>query len=384
MPWRTDVIESRLYAMQLLDEGLTAGRVGKAVGVSRQTIQKWKDRMEAEGEAGLADRSHAPVNHPFAVSPKIEKLVLKARRRYQEGPRKLRVYLLEQHPKERIPAASTIGRILKKHGLTEPRTTTRAHRPAQPSPLTEATWANDVWCIDFKGEFEVGGQLCYPLTVTDSFSRFVIATQAGYDTGGTRVQKSLWRAFRRYGLPRTIRSDNGAPFVGFNAPRGLSRLAVTWVRLGIQLERIEPGKPQQNGSHERFHKSLKHRTARPPAATFSAQQKRFDRYRIHFNEHRPHEALDMRRPAELYTPSERLCPDRLPPIEHPGVQRVLLVSRDGRINFRGAELHISKALIHETVGITEVHDDVYEVTYGALSLAHISFRHPKPRVLTFR
>lgn len=384
MPWRTDVVESRLYAMELLAEGLSAGQVAEAVGVSRQTIQKWKKRLASEGKRGLLDRSHAPLEHPYEVSRRMEKLVLKARRKYGEGPRKLRFYLGEDYPDERIPAASTIGRILKAHGLTEHRPTQRIHRPSQPSPLTEAKRPNDVWCIDFKGEFEVGGRLCYPFTVTDAFSRYVIATHAGFNTGGKRVYACLWRAFRRFGLPRVIRSDNGPPFVGRNAPRGLSRLSVRWVRLGIQPERIEPGKPQQNGRHERFHKSLKHATANPPATSLPAQQKRFDRYRVHFNDHRPHESLEMKRPAELYTPSERSRPDSVPPIEHPGVQRILCVSGDGRIHFRGNELHLSKALVYETVGITEIHDDLYEVTYGGLLLAHLSYRHPEPRVLTFR
>lgn len=370
--------------MELLDAGLSAGEVGAAVGVSRQTIQKWKKRRELEGEAGLADRSHAPVEHPYAVSREVERLVLRLRRRYREGPRKLRHYLLEQLPAGRVPAASTIGRILDRHGLTEKRPSRRRYSRAPQPPLSEAKQPNDIWCIDFKGEFEVGHRLCYPFTMTDAFSRYALTTKAEPGTAGKPVQASLWRAFREHGLPRAIRCDNGPPFVGYNAPLGLSRLSATWVRLGIRIERIEPGKPQQNGTHERFHKTLKQRTASPPAKTFAAQQKRFDRYRKHYNEHRPHEALGMRRPADLYGPSDRPCPDCVPAIEHPNAQRVLKVSGDGRIHFRSSELHITKALIGETVGITEVRDDIYEVTYGPLSLAHLDFRSQEPRALINR
>lgn len=377
-------MEDRQFAMKLLAEGVSVAHAARTVGVSRQTIHKWKKRLAAEGPAGLQDRSHAPLEHPDAVTPEIERLVVKFRRRYREGPRKLRKYLLEAHADKRIPAASTIGRILAKRGMVELRPRNRRHVRTLPSPLVEPREPNDVWCIDFKGEFDVGGRLCYPFTVTDGFSRFAITTRAQTGTASKPVAECLWRAFRRYGLPNTIRSDNGVPFVAVNAPRGLSRVSVLWIRLGIGIERIEPGKPYQNGRHERFHKSLKDRTARPPADTFAAQQKRFDRFRIHYNQHRPHEALEMQSPAAVYRPSPRPCPDHVPAIEHPGVQRIVNVSSEGRIHFRAGELHISKALIGESVGITEIQDDLYEVTYGPISLAHVSYRAPEPQVLTFR
>lgn len=384
MPWATNVVDSRRYAMELLEEGLSAGQVAQALGVSRQTVQKWKKRKAEEGDAGLEDRSHAPHEHPYAVNEQMVRLVIKMRRKYKEGPRKLRRYLLEEHPDKRVPAASTIGRILKCHGMTEKRTPRRPHTRVTPSPLVEPTGPNDVWCIDFKGEFNVGRRLCYPLTVTDAYSRYVIATNARTGTASKPVQAYLWRAFRRYGLPTVIRSDNGPPFAAYNAPCGLSQLSALWIRLGIHVERTEPGKPYQNGRHERFHKSLKHRTAAPPARTFGAQQKRFDRYRLHYNERRPHEALGMRSPAELYVPSSRPCPRTIPPIEHPQAQRIVSVFSDGRVSFRSAEFHVTKALRGQTVGLTEFEDDLYEVTYGPLCLAHVSFRGSEPRVLTFR
>jgi len=245
MPWATNVIESRRYAMELLSGGMSAGQVAVAVGVSRQTIQKWKKRKEHEGEDGLIDRSHAPLTHPFAVSQEMERLVLRFRRRYREGPRKLRVYLLEQHPDKQIPAASTIGRILKRHDLTEKRLKPSKQLNAPPTSLTEPAKPNDVWCIDFKGEFEVGGRRCYPLTVTDGFSRYAIVTKAQTGLSRIPVQACLWRAFGRYGLPKVIRTDNGLPFAAFKAPLRLSKLAVQWIRLGIRVERIDPGKPYQ-------------------------------------------------------------------------------------------------------------------------------------------
>lgn len=371
--------------MRLLAAGMSANEVGSAVGVSRQTIQKWKKRYSEEGDAGLIDRSHAPKEHPRGVSSEVERLVVKYRRKYKDGPRKLRMYLLEDHPDKPIPAASTIGRILTRHGLTEPSPPRRRRQPSGIAPrLTLPSEPNDVWCIDFKGEFEVNRTLCYPLTVTDDFSRFALLVRGQTSVSGLLVEEHLWRAFRQYGLPSVIRSDNGPPFASYNAPRRLSRLATIWVRLGIEVERIDPGKPSQNGRHERFHKTLKHATARPPAKTFDAQQKRFDRFRRHYNERRPHEALGMRTPADIYVASHRSCPPRLPPIEHPTAQRVLKVSKDGRVEFRSTKFRISKALAGQTVGLTETNDDLWVVTYGPITVAHLSFQGKIPEAIAIR
>ncbi len=386
MPWITEVIESRQRALELLSLGLSGSQVSAAMGVSRQTIQKWKKRYAEEGSVGLTDRSHAPLEHPNKVSREMERLVVKFRKRYGDGPRKLQKYLIEQYEgDEAVPAASSIGRILKRHGLVETRRVRRRKSlPAEDSGLTVATEPNDIWCIDFKGEFDVGGTLCYPLTVTDAFSRFAIATKAERGTKGEPVARALMRCFRRYGLPKVIRSDNGSPFVSYRAPRRLSRLSVQWLRLGIRPEPIDPGRPYQNGTHERYHKTLKAKTAKPPAVNFAAQQKRFDRFLTYYNHERPHESLAMRRPSELYTVSPRSCPKQIPDIEHKGAQLIRRVNNEGRVGLRGRAFILSTTLAGETVGITEIQDDIYEVTFGYLAVAHISFRETPPRILPLR
>ena len=249
--------------MDLLKRGLGPVEVGRLCGVSRQTIHKWWTRYESDGEEGLEERSRAPHEHALAVSPEMRRRVIGLRRRYKEGPRKLRVYLLREGLEEKVPAASTIGRILRQEGLSEPRTKRRrAPGSSVYKELTEPNEPNDIWTVDFKGEFLVGGHKCYPLTVQDRFSRMLLAIRSHSGTYAKTTNAALVRAFRTYGLPWGIRVDNGTPFVSCTSPAGLTQVSVLWVRLGIELERTRPGKPCDNGRHERLHKSLKHHTAK--------------------------------------------------------------------------------------------------------------------------
>jgi len=229
----------------------------------------------------------------------------------------------------------------------------------------------------FQGRVRSGARALLPV---HNYRRFfsILGVRAQTGTGYEPTRANLWRIFGSYGLPRVIRCDNGNPFVATRAPAGLTRFGALLVKLGIRLERTEPGKPYQNGSHERFHKTLKAATARPPASTWNAQQKRFDRFRKHYNEVRPHEALDMRAPAALYSASPRPRPKSPPPIEHPGVQRVITVYDDGSVSLFGSHIHLSTSIARETVGVTEVEDDIYKITYGPIYLGHISFRHRQP------
>lgn len=365
--------------MELLERGIGPQAVAELCGVSRQVIHKWKGRFDALGEEGLQSQSRAPKVHRDAVSAKMRAQVIKVRRRYKEGPRKLRKYMLDMDLDEKVPAASTIGLILKEAGLTETKPRRRRSPSPQPTGLTEAREPNDVWTVDYKGEFLVGKHKCYPLTLQDRCSRKILAIQADRATYTESTNSGLWRAFRTYGLPTTIRVDNGTPFISCTSPAGLTRVSTVWVRLGIQIERTRPGKPSDNGRHERFHKTLKRRTAKPPAKTWSAQQQRFYRFRRHYNAVRPHESLDMRTPDSLYEPSERPCPTTLPEIEHLPAQELLRIYADGGTRFRSFRFHLGLAFADQTVALTESADDIYTMSYGTIYLGFIDLRGKKGR-----
>jgi putative transposase len=356
--------------------------VARCFGKSRQCLHKWLRRYEEEGEAGLQEHSRAPHRPAHAVSAQMRRRIVQHKRRHKkDGARIIQDWLLELELRERVPAVSTVHRILDEEGLVE---RTRPHRAPQRVPRKskwpEPTQPNDVWAVDFKGEFTVGGPWCYPLTLTDSYSRYAlrIDAQRGQDTNTTGAH--MLRAFREYGLPKAIRCDNGDPFVHAAAPRGLSRLSSMWIRLGIEIQRIDSGKPAQNGRHERFHRELKRHTARPPATNFEAQQKRFTRFRHRFNHERPHRALQMTRPAAHYHPSERPCPSSIPPITHPTAETVLRVATDGSLRFKSQRYYLTSSLGAQTVGVTEVDDDLFTLSYGPLKLGVITFRTEEPRI----
>jgi len=279
-------------------------------GVSRKTGYKWLGRYIAEGAAGLAERSHAPVQHSQAHDLAVVQAVLGLRQRWPHwGPKKLRVKLVEHHPELPVPAASTIGEWLRREGVVG-RSRRRRRCPPYSQPFAAVSAANDVWCTDFKGWFRTGdGRRCDPFTLTDAHSRYLLRCQAVLRPDEANVRPIFEAAFQEHGLPRAIRSDNGPPFASPGVG-GLSRLAVWWIKLGIRPERIVAGKPQQNGRHERVHRTLNQETATPPAASLPAQQKRFDAFRTVYNNERPHEALGQQTPASLYAPAPRRYPDR--------------------------------------------------------------------------
>lgn len=379
MPWMSSIVENRKHAIWLVETGLPVSEAARLTGVSRQCLHKWIGRSEAEGADGLRDRSRAPHEHPNAVSPSMRRRVIRMKKRFSdEGPRKLRKYLMEEYPKERIPAASTIGLILKAEGLVTPRRRSRRTEETVDEKLIESSEPNQVWAIDYKGEFLVGRTHCYPLTITDTFSRYALLIEAHQGASAKPACRALWRTFGEFGIPSVIRCDNGTPFVSTKSPAGLTRLAVMLTRLGIKRERIEPGKPAQNGRHERFHRSLKAATANPPSTSWRGQAIRFGLYRKHYNDQRPHESLGMRTPAELYASSQRSRPRTLPPIEHPLAQAVLKVYSSGEITIRGAKLFLSASLANETVAANEVADDLVALTYGPIYLGVYSFRGREP------
>jgi putative transposase len=343
-------------------------------GVSRKTGYKWVERYGAEGIDGLRDQSRAADYHPNEVLKEVGDEVLKMRRRHPHwGPAKLRVRLQREAPEITWPAASTIGEMLKRAGLTVPQKHRRRATPSQ-SPLSHAAAANQVWSADFKGWFRCGdGSRCDPLTMSDGYSRFLLRCQAMEGTDERSAQGVMEAAFREYGLPEAMRTDNGEPF-GSVGLGGLSRLSVWWMKLGIRPERIRPGKPQQNGRHERMHRSLKQATAQPPAANLRRQQESFDRFRQEYNWERPHEALQMKTPAELYLPNGRSYPARLAKPEYRGEWEVRSVGPCGTMRWRNAKPFVSKVLGGEVIGLEPVDDGEWKLWFFGYPLGVLDER----------
>ena len=345
-------------------------------GISRKTGYKWLDRYREHGPAGLEDRSRAPHRHGRSMAPEVAEAIVALRReRPHWGPRKLRAVLMRDHPDQVWPAASTMGELLRAEGLVRPRR--RRRLLAAPSrTLRVAAAPNDVWCIDFKGWFRTrDGERCDPLTVTDAYSRYLLACVI-LPPRTEQVRLAVEQLFERYGLPETIRSDNGPPFAGTGAG-GLSRLSVGWLKAGIALERIDPGQPQQNGRHERMHKTLKAETAKPPAASKEQQQLRFDRFRKDFNEYRPHEALGQQPPAAFYHPSPRPYPERLEEPWYDAWHAVRRVRTDGSIKWGGDLVFIAEPLAGEPVGIAETESGHWIVRFADIDLGIIDHKTKK-------
>jgi transposase InsO family protein len=348
-------------------------------GISRKTGYGLVQRYEAGGFAGLAPRSHAPHRHGRATSETVRAAILGLRdERPHWGPKKLRARLARLHPEADWPAPSTIGDLLRREGRIAANRRRRAALPGAPREALTVTGANDEWCLDFKGWFRTGdGTRCDPLTVSDAHSRFLIDCRIVAPTA-EGVGPVMERAFRDLGLPRVLRSDNGPPFASTGAG-GLTRLAVGWLKLGIRLHRIDPGKPQQNGRHERMHRTLKAETLGPPAADPAAQQARFDAWRHDYNDVRPHEALGQVPPLRFYAASPRRYPARLEPIGYPPDCAERRVRGCGDIRWGGACVFLSEALAGETVGVAETESGDWLVRFADLELGLIDRRSKKLR-----
>jgi transposase InsO family protein len=368
VPWKETVaMEERMrFVMACQAEEESMAQLCRVYGISRRVGYKWRARYLQRGVAGLQDRSKAPRAHPNAVPERLHDRIVQLRGEHPRwGPRKLRV-LLEREAEESIPACSTIGEILKRQGLSVPRRRVR-HAPAG-APLGGCTAANRVWCADFKGWFRTGdGARCDPLTISDGYSRYLLRCQAIRQTGAEAVKRVFEATFRQYGLPEAIRTDNGCPFASVGAA-GLSQLSVWWVRLGIDLQRIEPGKPQQNGRHERMHLTLKQETALPPAASIRRQQDRFDGFRREFNEQRPHEALSMNTPASFYEPSPRGYPERLEELAYPREYELRKVAERGQFRWKRWRVMIGKALDGEVIGLEALTQRYWRAWFGPVPL----------------
>jgi putative transposase len=337
--------------------------------ISRETGYMWLRRYREQGLEGLKQQSRASLRHANQTAEEIEGMVLDLRQAHMRwGPRKLKRVLERDEPGRKWPAASTIGALLKREGVVVARRKRRRTEPYS-EPLAHADEANRVWCADFKGWFRTGdGRRIDPLTITDGHSRYLLKCQAVEKTDTTRVQGIFEAAFREYGMPERIRTDNGAPFASM-AIGGLSRLAVWWMKLGIVPERIEAGHPEQNGRHERMHRTLKQEVAQPPAANWREQQRAMERFRREYNEVRPHEALEMQTPAAVYQPSLRRYPARVPEPEYPEEMRVLKVKHQGQFRWKKQDVFLSEVLWGEPVGLLAEDDRWYTLYFSRFPLA---------------
>lgn len=340
-------------------------------GISRKTGEKFKRRYRELGPVGLEDQSRAPKAIPHKTPPELVEVLLAERRRHPSwGPRKIKE-VLERRLERPFPAPSTIGDLLAERGLSVPRRWRKRH-VSQPTGLREATAPNDVWCIDYKGQFRLGdGSYCYPLTITDQFSRFIVGCEGMGAISEEAARDVCEDLFRTHGIPTAMRSDNGVPFA-CTGLAGLTKLSAYWLRLGIALERIRPAHPQENGRHERMHRTLKAETTRPARDNLLQQQERFDAFVEEFNTQRPHEALDMKRPADLYVESTRKHPTFLPDPEYPTYDDTVRVAENGLLRLTSRHrVHLTAALAGQLVGIREEGDGRWLVSFMHLDLGHI-------------
>jgi putative transposase len=366
MPWKeTCPMDQKI---QLLSDWskqeYTITELSQTYNVSRKTIYKWVERYQNKGPEGLNESSRAPLNHPNETGPEIVSKLIDTKLEHKHwGPKKIVARLEKQFPEQVWPAPSTAGHILKKEGLVDNRHY-RRHTPPYTEPFRQCERPNDVWSMDYKGQFRMGdGRLCYPFTVTDNFSRFLITCQGLHHPSYENTKPWLEKAFQEYGLPVAMRNDNGAPFatVGLG---GISLLSVWLIKLWIHPERIKAGHPEQNGRHERMHRTLKQETAAPPKMDMEQQQMSFDEFQSEYNTKRPHEALEIEVPASVYVHSRRMLPNKLPAVEYPSSFTIRQVKQNGCIKWKGAEIYISQALTREPVGLRQIGESIWEVRFS--------------------
>jgi transposase InsO family protein len=370
MPWKlASVLDERTrFVADYWEERWSVAELCRQYGISRKTGYKWLARHAAAGVAGLQDQARVARTQPHAVPREVEEWILAGRDLFPTwGPKKLVAWARRESGQEEVCAVSTAGEILRRHGLTVPRQRIRKGEPFG-GPLVPGTEANELWCVDFKGHFRVGDRSrCDPLTMTDAGTRYLLKCQSLPNTGLAATRRVFEAAFRQFGLPERMRSDNGAPFSSIGLG-GLSALSVWWIKLGIAPERIAPGKPYQNGRHERMHLTLKRETAMPPAHSLRAQQNRFDRFRREFNEQRPHEALGQQTPASLYTRSSREYPGRTPRPQYEEGVPTRKVQSNGMFYWGSRRLFLGEAFAGEHIGFAAKEDGLWELRLARFAL----------------
>ena len=377
MPWhQTDPVNERLQFVAAAQKGrLSMTELCAQYGISRKTGYKLLKRYREEGPGGLRDRCRAPQSHPNETPEIVQAAIVRARKAHPTwGSKKLVAILERERPDLELPARSTVDAILKREGLVAPRAKRRRRRSEHAAPLVEAKRPNDVWTIDYKGWFKVGdGTRCDPLTVNDACSRKSLAVRALVAPKLLDVKERLIELFYTHGLPEHMLSDNGPPF-GSRGIGGLSRLGVWLLKIGVRPVFIQPGRPDQNGRHERFHETLKAETASPPRTSIRAQQRAFDRFQEHYNSERPHEALGMRMPDEVYTPSGRTVIDDDSDFEYGDGFEVRRVRKDGAIKWGSACIFIGEAMAGELVGIELLESSPCKAWLGPIRLGVVNER----------
>lgn len=376
MPWKeTCLMDEKIKFIAMVKSGMYSfASTCREFDISRKTGYQLLARYQAEGERALAARSRAPHNHPNAMSDKLARMLLEVKATHVHfGPRKVRDYMVMRGYQGELPAASTIGELYKRHGLVRRRARRRARSHPSSEPLRHASAPNIVWSADFKGQFRMNnGRWCYPFTVSDNASRYLLVCQGLSHPTEAAVWPYFERAFRDYGLPAALRTDNGAPFASV-ALGGLTRLAVWMLKLGITLERIAPGRPDQNGRHERMHRTLKD-YIEPPRANLAAQQRKLQQFQCHYNEQRPHESLGGVPPAWKYRASARAYPSRIPTPEYGSGIEVRRVRNNGQIKWHGKLVFVSEALIGEPVGLRAIDDGRWQLLFCKMPLGVLNER----------
>lgn len=370
MPWKESVIvDERMKFIGRLLEGERMAELCREFGISRKTGYKFWGRYQKVGLYGLNDRARRPMRYANQLPMQVEKEILRIKREKSSwGAPKIRAILARKYPEVKTPAKSTIHCVLDRHGLVKRRK--RRHFKAEGTSLSFSQYPNDLWCADYKGEFMLANKrYCYPLTITDFSSRYLLACEALESNKEMYAFHVFERAFKEFGLPKTIRTDNGVPFASPCALFGLSRLSVWWLRLGISIERIKPGNPQENGRHERMHLTLKKEATKPAGENLLQQQEKFDSFIEEFNTERPHQALEMKCPNEVYKPSPR--PYRgLGELRYPFHDRMVTVTNCGRISIRDKKINLTRALAGQNVGVKEVEDKVWLLSFMDYDLGY--------------
>jgi putative transposase len=363
-------MDERLRFVARLLDGEKMAVVCDEFGISRKTGYKIFQRYQSVGLQGLSDRSRRPYRHANQLPMAVEKAIVRLKREYPTwGAPKIRERLKQKWPELACPAISTVHAVLDRHGLVR-RRRRRVRIPHTGRPLSWPATPNALWCADYKGEFLLGNhRYCYPLTITDFASRYLLACEALSTTQERYAFSVFERAFQEFGLPQAIRTDNGVPFASAHALYGLSKLAVWWLRLGIHLERIAPGHPEQNGRHERLHLTLKTEATRPAAPTVLQQQVRFDAFLDRYNQERPHQALDMATPASRYVPSTRLYRG-LDELEYPFHDWTAIITTCGRICWQRHKINVSQVFAGQRVGVKQVSEHVWLVTFMDYDLGY--------------
>jgi putative transposase len=379
MPWKMErPMDQKIKLVSLwLESNYGITEISFKLGVSRKTVYKWIERYTEEGISGLEEKSRIAYRHPNITDPdKIKRIIDYKEKHDKWGPKKVISNLERMYPEEIWPSASTAGEWLKKNGLVRKRKR-RRHVDRYRDHFTNCIKPNDVWSADYKGQFYTRDKkICYPLTVTDNYSRYIISCDALEGPRYIETRDCFERIFREYGLPEAIRTDNGIPFAGTSIG-GLSRLSIWWIKLGIIPERIYPGKPQENGRHERMHRTLKESTVKPAGSNLEDQQNKFDFFRVEYNHERPHESIGMKRPEEVYKKSFRSFPESIKPIEYPEGFEIRSVRHNGEIKFEGDVYFISELLHRERIGLKEVGYGFWQINFGLHKLGYIDLTRKK-------